>query len=175
MMRVMMSVPPPTPAPTMKRIGRVGQSCAAAETVTMPRASAPSTRDLTPDAIMFSSHWADSPNRLFNYRRAPPPEGGGGRHSSSLLVLDRVAQNADALDLDLAGVAVPHPHRIGLAGMADARRRAGEDDVAGLEREALGEIDQHLAHREHHVVGVVGLHDLAVQPDLDLEALARVG
>src|SRR3982074_2936092 len=89
MMRVMMSVPPPTPAPTMKRIGRVGQSCAVAETVAMPRASAPSTSDLTPDAIMFSSHWADPPNRLFNYRRPPPPEGGGGRILAKLLLLHR--------------------------------------------------------------------------------------
>src|SRR5262245_30422066 len=140
MMRVTMSVPPPTPAPTMIWIGRAGHSGAAT-------ASAAAASSIVVRRVMAG---------LF-------------------FVFDRVAQDADALDLDLAGVAVAHPDRIGLARMADAGRRAGEDDVAGLEREALGEIDQHLAHRKHHVVGVVRLHDLAVEPAFDLQALAGLG
>src|SRR6266508_2029780 len=63
------------------------------------------------------------------------------------LILDRVRQHADPLDVDLADVALLHPHRVGLAGMADARRRAGEYDVAGLERDALGHIGDGLGHR----------------------------
>src|ERR1051326_438975 len=147
MMRVTMSVPPPGPAPTITWIGRVGHSCAEALTATSPVAAASSSVASLP--IMRSS-WL-----------------------GLLLVLDRVTQDPDALDL--AGVAVLHPDPIGLARMADARRRAGEDDVARLEREPLRDVDQHLAHREHHVVGVVRLHHLAVYPAFDLEAFARVG
>ncbi len=46
-----------------------------------------------------------------------------------------------------------------LARVTDAGRRTGENDVARLKRHALGHIDQHLVDREHHVVGVVRLHD----------------
>src|SRR5712691_4833560 len=89
----------------------------------------------------------------------------------SLLVLDRVDQHADALDVDLAGVALLHPQRR-LARVADAGRRAGEDDVAGLERDALGDVGDGLRDRKHHVGGIVGLQRLTVEPGLDLEALA---
>src|SRR5215813_14098461 len=94
------------------------------------------------------------------------------RSVSLLLVLDRVYEHADALDVDLAGIALLHPYRVRLAGVTDARRRAGEDDVAGLERHALGDVGDGLGDREHHVVGVVGLHDLPVEPRLDFQALA---
>src|SRR5882757_9424588 len=53
-----------------------------------------------------------------------------------LLVRDRIYQHADPLDVDLAGIAVLHPDRR-LARKADARGRAGHDDVARLERHAL--------------------------------------
>src|SRR5689334_8641176 len=92
-----------------------------------------------------------------------------------LLVLDRVAQDPDPLDLDLADVALAHPDRVRLARVADARWRSGEDDVARLERDALGDVGQHLRDWKHHVGGVVRLHDLAVEPALDLEALAGIG
>src|SRR6516165_5682084 len=46
--------------------------------------------------------------------------------SPLLLVLDRVYEHADALDVDLAGIALLHPHRVRLAGVADAGGRAGE-------------------------------------------------
>src|SRR6266849_8038623 len=92
--------------------------------------------------------------------------------SRLLLVLDRVDQHADARDVDLAGVARLHPDRVGLARVADAGGRAGEDDVAGLERDALRDIGDGLGDRKHHVVGVVRLHDLPVEPRLDFQALA---
>src|SRR5215813_7506589 len=92
------------------------------------------------------------------------------RASRLRLVLDRVYEHADALDVDLAGIALLHPHRVRLAGVADAGRRAGEDDVAGLERHALRDIGDGLGDRKHHVVGVVRLHDLPVEPGLDFQA-----
>src|SRR5262249_44095277 len=47
---------------------------------------------------------------------------------------DRVAEHAQVVDLDLDDVAGLEPDR-GLAGHADARGRAGEDQVAGFQRE----------------------------------------
>src|SRR5262249_17982954 len=49
--------------------------------------------------------------------------------SPLLLVLDRVYEHANALDVDLAGIALLHPHRVRLAGVADAGGRAGEYDI----------------------------------------------
>src|SRR5215813_281393 len=82
MMRVTMSVPPPGPAPTIMWIGRVGHSCAFAPTETNTVAAA--TSSVASLLIMRSSR-----DKLF-------------------FVLDRIAQDTDAFDLDLAGVAVAH-------------------------------------------------------------------
>src|SRR6185312_8456638 len=150
MMRVMMSVPPPGPAPTITWIGRVGHPCAPAP---------PSTE---------STKSAAARNVRIKLMESSGDVMGG--YVPSPLILDRVAQNSNALDLDLAGIAVLHPDRMGLACVANAGRRAGEDDVTWLERKALRDVDQHLAHREHHVLGIVRLHDRAVEPALDLEA-----
>src|SRR5581483_9507496 len=89
---------------------------------------------------------------------------------SSLLVGNRIAQYADAFDLDLADVAAFHPDRR-LARMPDAGRRAGDQDVAGLERHRLRDIGDRFGDEKHHVVGIVGLHHLAVQPALDFQPL----
>src|SRR5262249_26551166 len=86
------------------------------------------------------------------------------------LLDDRIAQHADALDLDLAYVAVAHPQRR-LARVTDAGRRAHGDDVARLKRHPLGHVDDRFGDLEHHVVGVVGLEYLAVNAALDLEPL----
>src|SRR5579864_6324255 len=80
-----------------------------------------------------------------------------------LLVLDRIAEDADALDLDLADIAVPHPGWR-LPGMGDARWRASEQEIARFQGDALGGIDDRLGDREHHVRGIVGLLHLAVDP-----------
>ena len=59
----------------------------------------------------------------------PPP-----RSSKLLRQHHRVAEHADALDLDLDDVARLQRH-LRVARPADAGRRAGQDQVAGLERE----------------------------------------
>src|SRR5689334_2670266 len=89
-----------------------------------------------------------------------------------LFVCDRIAQRTDPLNFHFGGVARLHPDRLRLACVADARRRAGEQDVARLERDAFGEIDQRFRDREHEQVGVRRLQCLAVEPRLDLEAFA---
>src|ERR1041385_3778906 len=65
-----------------------------------------------------------------------------------------IAQHADAFDLDFDAIArVERP---------DARRRAGEDHIARLERHHRGdELEQHVAG-EDHVARVAILADLAV-------------
>src|SRR5262249_45365725 len=69
----------------------------------------------------------------------------GGAAGGHRLLGNRIAQHADALDLDLAHVAGAHPQRR-FARMADARRRAHGDDVAGLERHSLRHVDDGLGH-----------------------------
>ena len=77
-----------------------------------------------------------------------------------------------AFDLDFASIARFHPDRLRFARVTDTGRRAGENDIAGLQRHAFGEIDERLGKRKHHVVGVVGLHGLAVEPARDLQTFA---
>src|ERR1051326_881941 len=76
-------------------------------------------------------------------RPSPPRRRAAGRHC---LLGDRIAQHADALDLDLAHVARAHPQGR-LARVADPRRRAHGDDVARLERHPLRHVDDGLRHR----------------------------
>ena len=59
--------------------------------------------------------------------------------------------------------------------MADAGRSAGKHDIAGLERHALRDVGDCFRDREHHVVGVVRLHDLPIEAALDLQALGAGG
>ena len=54
--------------------------------------------------------------------------------------------------------------------LPDARRRAGGHHVAGLERHQLREVGHERRHRVHQVRRGALLHDLAVQPQLDLDA-----
>src|SRR5512142_1699330 len=79
-------------------------------------------------------------------------ESSGKRRSSSSR--NMIAQRADPLDLDL--------DRIAGSERTDARRRAGEDHVAGHERHhGRDELDEHVA-REDHVARIAVLPDLAV-------------
>ena len=55
----------------------------------------------------------------------------------------------------------------GLAGVADAARRAGGDDVAGVERDDLRQVDDELDRPEHELVGRGALHGLAVERGAD--------
>src|SRR6266511_2902439 len=95
--------------------------------------------------------------------------------SALLFVVDRVDEHADALDVDLAGIARLHPHRVRLARVTDTGGRPGTHDIATLERYDLGDIGDGHGDREHHIVGVVGLHDLSVESALDLQTLAAGG
>ena len=83
-----------------------------------------------------------------------------GVHRSASLDA-RVAERADALDL--------HHHAIAGHERTDARRRAGRDDVARVERQKRDdELDQ-LRHREDQLMRVRRLPLLAVDPALDRE------
>src|SRR5262249_46204431 len=86
------------------------------------------------------------------------------RSPALFLVLDGIDEHADALDVDLAGIACLHPHRVRVARVPDARGRAGEDDITRLQRHALGDISDRFGDGKHHVIGIVRLHDLSVEP-----------
>jgi hypothetical protein len=59
---------------------------------------------------------------------------------SPLLILDRIAQDTDSLDLDLADIAVTHPGRR-LASNRNTRGRAHKQEIAGLQRNPLTRIN----------------------------------
>src|SRR5512142_1397911 len=123
MMLVTMSVPPPGPKTTSTRIGRsFGHSAAAGAAI----ASITPAAKATLAAAIKIRCMSASPFYL------------------RFFVFDRIAQSADALNLDLDRVASFHPYRLRFARMADARRRSCEQNVAGLERHALGQVDQRL-------------------------------
>ena len=85
------------------------------------------------------------------------------RVASSLRRFDRVLDRAEALDLDphdVAGLEVARR----LEGLADAVGRAGEDQVARLERAGLGDEVDELLRAEDEVVGGRVLALLAVDP-----------
>ena len=56
---------------------------------------------------------------------------------------------------------------------ADARRRAGGDDVARLEQHELADIADEMRDAEDHRLGVAGLHALAVDVEEHVEVLRR--
>src|SRR3954454_15909213 len=73
---------------------------------------------------------------------------------------DGVGQDAEALDLDLDGVArAEQPLRV--AGVADAGRRAGGEQVARAQRERVADQGEGVADRIDHLVGGAVLDDLA--------------
>src|SRR6185295_10840273 len=81
-----------------------------------------------------------------------------------------VGQHTQPVDLDLHPVPALEVDRR-LAGEAHPGRRAGGDDVARLERGRGGqELDQ-LGHPEHQLVGARVLHQLAVEAQLDGQAV----
>ena len=81
---------------------------------------------------------------------------------------DRVRQRAEALDLD--GHDVTGLHRPAV------RRGAGEDQVAGQQRDRAGEVGDEVVHVPRHLVGAAVLADLAVDERADpLAAEVPVG
>src|SRR4051812_47040412 len=75
----------------------------------------------------------------------------------------RIAQRADAGDLDLANIAMLH-----VCGRALS---AHPQHIARIQRKIARHRHQEVDHPEHHVVGLEGNHLLAVQPDLCDQAL----
>src|SRR3954451_6081851 len=100
------------------------------------------------------------------YRRYSPDMAGGGFD-------DAVGQDAEPLDLDLDGVAgLQQPLRV--AGVADAGRRAGGEQVAWAQREGVADQGEGVADRIDHLVGGAVLDDLAVDPGLHPQPVAQV-
>ena len=74
---------------------------------------------------------------------------------------DRFSSRPSPDDLDGDGVARLHRPRVG--------RRAGEDDVAGLERDQAAEVGEQVGDRPDQIGGRPLLHDLAVEVRADAE------
>src|SRR3974390_2278690 len=185
MMRETISVPPPGPKPPSTRSGLSFGHSACAEPVRASTANASAAhrpRFIAPSLTVRALAALVVCARNFALRSlsstAPliPHESGNERSVArpylQFLVLDRIAQRADAFDLDFGDVTGLHPHWLRLACMADAGRRAGEQNVARLECHTLGQIDERLRDWKHQQVRVGRLHHLAVEPRLDLQPLA---
>ena len=81
-----------------------------------------------------------------------------------------IAERAQVIDLDLDDIARLEPDRR-LARHADARGRAGEDQVARLQGENSREISDQLVDLEDELAGARVLHGLAIQPQADAEVV----
>ena len=83
------------------------------------------------------------------------------------------ASDAEALDLDLDDVAgLQQPRR--RAGVADAGRRAGGQQVARAQGEGVRDQREGVADGVDHLVGAPVLDDLAVDPGLHPQPVAQV-
>src|SRR5215217_4913220 len=89
------------------------------------------------------------------------------------VVDDGVPKDADALDLDLDDVAGLQEPRW-RAGVADAGRRAGGQQVARAQGERVGDQRERVADGVDHLVGAPVLDDLAVDPGLHVQSVAQV-
>ena len=85
------------------------------------------------------------------------------------LIRYHVAQHAQPLHFNFADIAMPHPQRR-LASGTDPGRRAGDDDIAGLEAEGLAQHRDQRGNVEDKVVRRGALHRLAIQPRLQSQA-----
>src|SRR6478609_11338246 len=86
---------------------------------------------------------------------------------------DAVGEDAEPLDLDLDDVAGPQqPLRV--AGVADAGRRAGGQQVSRPQRERVRDQRQRIADGIDHLVGAPVLDGLAVDPGLHAQSVAQV-
>src|SRR6516162_4716281 len=116
MMRETMSVPPPAPKPTNTRIGRsLGHSADTGATATAKKLAASAAAVIVRFMIvppLWRAVLVVAPKE-----HTPTPS---CQPEALFLVLDWIAQDADALDLDLDSVARLHPNRVWLARMTDA-------------------------------------------------------
>ena len=104
---------------------------------------------------------------LAGHRGLRSPSCAGG------VVDDGVAQDAEALDLDLDDVAGLQQPR-GRAGVADAGRRAGGQQVARAQGEGVRDQREGVADGVDHLVGAAVLDGLAVDPGLHPQPVAQV-
>src|SRR4051794_34162725 len=90
---------------------------------------------------------------------------------SSARLDDLLLLRAEAVDAELDDVADLEELRLGLHAERDARRGAGDDDVAGLHDEILRAPPDDFGDAEDHRLGVAVLAILAVDLEPDLEVL----
>ena len=101
---------------------------------------------------------------------ASPPRHRQGRAAYFPAADDRLLLLAEAGDAEADGLAGFQEFRRLHAG-ADARRRAGGDHVARLERHEAADIADQVGDAEDHRLGVAGLHALAVDVEEHVEVL----
>ena len=134
--------PPPSPPPTVSASARAGGRCIISTRCGRLRGGCAS--------------------RAPGWRDAAPIHPLCGHHHLLLL--------AQAGDAEADRVARLEEARRLLAG-ADARRRAGGDHVAGLERHEAADIAHQEQRPENHRAGRAALHALAIDVEVHLEAL----
>ena len=122
-----------------------------------------------PETAVFCYRKTKSQRTQRNHLLTPSfPPHRAPAHSSGLGD-DRVAQRADALDLDLEEVAGLHPHRR-RARLADAGRRAHHDARRRVPASCSRTAARWSRRRRRSCRGVRVLHHLAVQAALDAQA-----
>src|SRR5436190_22463721 len=84
---------------------------------------------------------------------------------------DFLLLGAEAVDAEFDDVADLEELRLGLHAERHARRRAGDDDVAGLHDEVLRAPPDDLGDAEDHRPGVALLAELAVDLEPEIEVL----
>src|ERR1700722_6837008 len=87
------------------------------------------------------------------------------------LLRNRIAQHAEVTNLDFAYVSRLHP-QLWFTCHPDAGRRAGYDEVASFEREDLADKHNEGLHVEDQVRDQCILHNLTVEPGLEVKPFA---
>src|SRR5258708_26397294 len=89
------------------------------------------------------------------------------------VVDDVVGENSKPLDLDFNDIAgVKQPRR--RPRIADAGRRTGCEEIASMDRKALGNVGQSLANSIDHLRSASLLHDPAIHACFDLKSVPEV-
>lgn len=89
------------------------------------------------------------------------------------VVNDVIGENSKSLDLDFNDIAgVQQPRR--RSRVADTGWRTGCEEIASMDREALGNVGQSLTNSVDHLRGVSLLHDLTIHACFDLKSVTEV-
>src|SRR6476469_1189901 len=81
---------------------------------------------------------------------------------STLSLNHALRLNAETFNRQLHRIAWPQEHRLRLHALTDARRRAGGDHVARIQRDEVTDIADQLYHAEDHCLGRAVLEALAI-------------